>query len=111
MRFEITINGKRYCVAGHNAHGVLSAVFSWVKRRPDRYDPKTHKHWTPEEWAAEELTFDVGGLDSSDPEGSRQISWNPKDGPIVLKPGDEVLVRVLADGEFDEPTFRSPVHK
>jgi hypothetical protein len=111
MRFEITVNGKRYCVAGSGAYGVLSAILSWVKRRPDRYDPAKNKDCTLEEWATEELTFDVGGLDSSDPAGSRQIRWNPKDGPMVLKPGDEVLIRVLADGEFDEPTFRSPLHK
>ena len=109
MRFEISINGKRYCVAGQNAFGVLSAILSWVKRRPERFDPK-NGNMTLEQWTAEELRFDVGGIDNEDVTGSRQTSWNPRDG-FVLKPGDEIVIRILAPGAYDEPTYRSPLQK
>jgi hypothetical protein len=109
MRFEISINGKRHCIAGQNAFGVLSAILSWVKRRPERFDPE-NRNMTLEDWTAEELRFDVGGIDNEDPDGSRQTSWNPKDG-LVLKAGDEIVIRILPPGAYDEPTHRSPLYK
>ena len=106
MRFEISINGKRHCIAGQNAFGVLSAILSWVKRRPERFPD--NGTMTLEEWTAEELRFDVGGIDNDDPAGPQQTSWNPQDG-LRLKAGDEILIRILPAGAHDEPTSRSPL--
>jgi hypothetical protein len=54
IAFEVSLNGKRVCTAGVQDFGVLSAIVSWVRRRPAQSrDGKTIE---------EELTVEVGGL-------------------------------------------------
>src|SRR5207244_13340347 len=56
IAFEVSLNRKRVCTAGVPDFGVLSAILSWVRRRPDQSrGGKTIE---------EELTAEVGGLHS-----------------------------------------------
>lgn len=100
IRFEVLINGKRVCVSGHDGFGVLDAILTWCKRDKARYDPVKNANLTSEEWNAEELWLDVGGLDSTrQPEAKQYLRW----GRYTLQRGDEVTVRILDNGQFDEP--------
>ena len=105
-RFEILINGERLCVVGHDGFGDLSALVSWCQRNPARFDP-ANSQMSREEFCAEELKFEVGGLDSNLPRGSRDIGWLDRTGPMSLKPGDEIVIRVLGAGPFDPPVYVS----
>jgi hypothetical protein len=84
-RFEILKNGERVCVSGINGDGVLSVGLSYVKH------------------ADQEGAYDlhIGGLGMFDGSQDRQAhaAWPA---PRV-SPGDEITIRVLPPGEFDEP--------
>ncbi len=56
IAFKLWINGEYKCIAGVRDFGVLSATITWVRRKPGKArDGKTRE---------EELTADLGGLDS-----------------------------------------------
>lgn len=97
MRFELIINGEKICVSGIKEFGVLTAILSWVKRNPELYDPENHG--TFEEWAEEELTLRLGGLESNNPQIPKHVEWVR----AALKAGDEIILRVLPPGEADLP--------
>ena len=84
-RFEILKNGKRICISGINGDGVLSVGLSYVKR------------------AGEESTHDlhIGGLGMFDGSQDRQhhAGWPAPD----IATGDEITIRVLPAGDFDDP--------
>ena len=84
-RFEILKNGKRVCISGINGDGVLSVGLSYVKH-PD-----------------EDLTHNlhIGGLGMFDGSQDRQhhAGWSA---PAVAT-GDEITIRILPAGEFDDP--------
>ena len=84
-RFEILKNGKRICISGINGDGVLSVGLSYVKR------------------VGEESTHDlhIGGLGMFDGSQDRQhhAGWPAPD----IATGDEITIRVLPAGEFDDP--------
>ena len=63
IAFEVSLNGKRACVAGVEGFGVLSAILSWVRRHPE----KRRQGRTTDE----DLTVDVGGLRSEDSAAGR----------------------------------------
>jgi hypothetical protein len=109
-RFEISVNGERLCVVGHDGFGVLSAVVSWCQRNPARFDP-AKSQMSREEFGAEELKFEIGGLDTNSPRGNRDIGWVDRTGPLSLKPGDEIVIRVLGARPFDAPVYVSPTNE
>ena len=84
-RFEILKNGKRVCVSGIDGDGVLTVTLAYVKH------------------PGEESTHDlqVGGLGMFDGSQDRQhyATWPSPN----IATGDEITIRVLAGGEFDEP--------
>ncbi|MCS7469681.1 hypothetical protein NZK35_23775 [Stieleria sp. ICT_E10.1] len=84
-RFEILKNGERVCISGINGDGVLSVGLTYVKH-PDQ-----------------ELTHDlqIGGLGMFDGSQDRQhhVAWPPPD----VTTGDEITIRILPAGEYDEP--------
>ncbi|HZQ18154.1 MAG TPA: hypothetical protein VFA90_05485 [Terriglobales bacterium] len=80
--FEVSLNGKKLCVAGVGDDGVLVANADWVGKPGD-----------------EELFLAVSGLNNS----REHIDW------IVQKPlnvGDEVQIRIVEAAEVDEPASR-----
>ncbi len=94
IAFEVSINGKRMCTAGIADFGVLSAILSWARRRPENSrDGKNIE---------EELTFEVGGLDSTDSAVSEHIKWLA----TPLQVGDTVSIRVIERDEVEAPGER-----
>jgi hypothetical protein len=94
IAFEVSINGKRMCTAGIADFGVLSAILSWARRRPENSrDGKDSE---------EELTFEVGGLDNSDAAVSEHLNWLA----TPLQVGDTVSIRVIEPNEVEAPGER-----
>ena len=83
--FNVTLNGKKLCLAGVGERGVLSANISWVGG--DR---------------GEDLHINVGGLANEE-----HIDWvNQK----RLQVGDEIRVKIVESGSADEPARRRRNH-
>ncbi|QDV47660.1 hypothetical protein Enr13x_75710 [Stieleria neptunia] len=84
-RFELIKNGKRVCIAGIDGDGVLSAILSYGK--PENGDG-THD-------------FGISGLGMFDASQDRQhhVAWPRHE----LATGDEITIRILPPGEFDQP--------
>ncbi len=84
-RFEILKNGERVCISGINGDGVLSVGLTYVKH------------------PGQELTHDlqIGGLGMFDSSQDRQhhAGWPSPD----VTTGDEITIRILPAGEYDEP--------
>ena len=99
MRFELEINGEKICIAGMDGYAVLSAIVTWAKRDPSRFDPKKLPHSTFEQFSQEDLHIQLGGLDSNDPARAIDRSWHYRD----LKVGDEITIRILPPGPADAP--------
>jgi hypothetical protein len=92
IRFEVMKNGESKCVAGIDGFGVLSVDVHWVLRDP-AYKPNGG---TLREWCKQELKYHVGGVRSVE---DQHVNWAFGD----LAPGDEVTIRILGPGDFDEP--------
>lgn len=84
-RFEILKNGERVCVSGINGNGVLSVNLTYVKH------------------SDEDLKHDlgIGGLGMFDGSQDRKhhADWLAPD----ITTGDEITIRILPAGDFDEP--------
>ena len=102
MRFEIQVNGEPHCISGLDGYGVLSAILTWGLKNPANFAP-VRSGGSLAEWSAPELTLHVGGLDSNVPAKSRDLDWNKGGLPLRLRVGDEVRIRIGADGPFDPP--------
>ena len=84
-RFEILKNGERICVSGIDGDGVLSFGVSYIKHAGEAGTHELH----------------IGGLGMFDGSQNRQhhAAWPaPRIGP-----GDEITIRILPPGEFDDP--------
>jgi len=88
VALEVSLNGKRTCVAGVGPTGVVSATVCWVRRAADQTGP------------AEELSFEVGGLKTPEREILRWRDQQP------VKVGDEVRIMIVEAKRVSEPTFR-----
>jgi len=97
IAFEILSNGKRLCLAGAGDLGVVTASISWARRKalPEGVDIP--------DWKAEELSFNVGGIDSHTDE---YLEWVRKE----LSVGSEITLRVVEVEEVDAPVARYPVN-
>jgi len=98
LRLEILLNGRRLAIAGVEQFGVLSAIVSWVRRNPDKVTPEMRKREGFDElhFLREICEFQLSGLDSVTDES---VFWVKEE----LRPGSEVTIRVLPQGEFDAP--------
>lgn len=96
IAFEVTVNGQRVCTAGIDEWGVLTAILSWVRRRSEQSEDGSK--------VEEELTLDVGGLDSTTPE---HLKWMVS----ALQVGDTVSVRVVETEVVDPPKERRPQNR
>jgi hypothetical protein len=95
-RLEILINGKSAHIIGMEDFGVLSVVVDWIRR-----DPATKPNdSTAAEWERNAVDLHTGGLDSR---RNQHVSWHD----CQLKVGDEVTVRVLPPGDYDQPKDNS----
>jgi hypothetical protein len=86
MRFQVLINGRSVCIAGIDGDGVLSVCLDRTQR-PGK---------------DERLALHVGGLGRYHPqlEKNSHVRWSV---PEEMKPGDELAIRILAVGEYDDP--------
>jgi hypothetical protein len=82
--FEISLNGKKLCVAGVGNDGVLSAVVDWVVK-PEHGD----------------LDLTVGGLISY----REHVYWIRRE---PLDVNDEIKVRIIEADQVEEPVHRQP---
>jgi hypothetical protein len=93
IAFDVSLNGKRACVAGVEDFGVLSAILTWVRRHPEtRRRGRT----------ADELTVEVSGLQSQHPGPGEHLKWLSRN----LRVGDRVSIRVVDTRKVDEPKTR-----
>ena len=98
IAFEIILNGQKLCTAGAGDLGVVATNLCWVRRK-SLPDGVVIPDWTPEE-----LTIDVGGIDSYTDE---HLRWLREE----LKVGDTVEIRVIEIDRVDEPESRSPIKR
>jgi hypothetical protein len=86
MRFQVLINARSVCIAGIDGDGVLSVCLDRTQR-PGK---------------DERLALHVGGLGRYHPqlEKNSHVRWSV---PEEMKPGDELAIRILAAGEYDDP--------
>jgi hypothetical protein len=83
--FNVSLNGKKLCLAGVGERGVLSAIVSWVAG--DR---------------GADLFMEVGGLANEE-----HVDWvNQK----KLQVGDEIRVKIVDAGSADKPVRRRRIH-
>ena len=91
VAFKVSLNGKHVCTAGVRDFGVLSANVTWVRRRPENSRDG--------ESIEEELTADVGGLDSRTRE---HLKWLAR----RLAVGDRLTIEVVESDRVDKPKRR-----
>lgn len=91
IAFKLSINGEYICTAGVRDFGVLSASITWVRRKGENgRDGKTME---------EELTADLGGLDS---ESKEHLKWWSQ----RLRVGDRLSIEVVETKRADKPKRR-----
>lgn len=85
IRFEVLRNGQRVCMSGINGDGVLSTIVNFVKHAGK----------------AAKLELNVGGLGrfNQSREQKHHADWATPE----LSVGDEITIRILPPGEFDDP--------
>ena len=99
IRFQVSINGHPVAIVGVGDYGVLHAIVSWVRRSPAaitdevRARPDFDEQW----FLKERCELLLGALDTI---AQRDHSWPKRD----LSPGDEITIRVLADGDYEVPS-------
>ncbi|MBI2837840.1 MAG: hypothetical protein HYX75_05975 [Acidobacteria bacterium] len=94
IAFEVSVNGRMVCTAGVRDFGVLSAILTWARRRAEKSGDGLD--------IEEELTFDVGGLDSCAPLAGEHLKWLGRS----LVVGDSVSIRVVEVEQVDSPETR-----
>ena len=88
VAFKVSLNGKNVCIAGVRGLGVLSAIATWMRRRPERAGD-TEKA----------LLLEVAGLDS---DAKEHLKWLRRG----LRIGDRVAIEILESPRVDTPKRR-----
>jgi hypothetical protein len=91
--FEVSLNGKKLCLAGVGESGVLSAIVSWVGGLP--LSPRKRGRTR-----AGQADLHVGGLYDREP----HIHVHPRWVGRRLRLGDEVSIRIVQGTSPDEAT-------
>jgi hypothetical protein len=107
VRFEVRVNGRVVCVAGIRGDGELSVSLNRVQRSAARYPKNYHRRphgRSLAAWSQEAISMGVAGIRCSQQgsEHDRHVGWHQQD----LRPGDEVIVRILPPGRSDRPKRR-----
>lgn len=84
-RFEILKNGKRVCICGIKGNGVLSVGLTYVK-----HPGQDHSH-----------DLQISGLGMFD--GSQDRQHHARWPSPEVTTGDEITIRILPAGDYDEP--------
>jgi len=95
IAFEILLNGEPQCIAGVGDLGVISAIICWVRRKA------LPAGTVIPDWEPEELSLDVGGIDSHTDE---HLKWIKR----AIAVGDEITLRVFETDRIDPPEIRMP---
>jgi hypothetical protein len=99
IAFEVSLNGKRVCIAGADDLAVLSTIISacgklgknTIRARPDETSGDVH--------------YSVGGLTSRrDPKKDVHVRWTSVE---PLKIGDVIQVRVVETEKVDRAKSRT----
>ena len=90
IRFQVIVNGDIVTTAGLDEFGTLSTLLSRTLRPSDPLD---------DDVAVEAVSLNVAALHGA---GHEYLTWF--NGP--LKRGDEVTIRILGDGDIDDPASR-----
>jgi len=99
IAFEVSLNGKRVCVAGAEDLGVLSAHVTALGKLGKRTVP-----YRPDETSGE-IHYSIGGLTSRPkPLADVHLRWQSD---RQLKVGDVVSVRVIETKKADRASSRS----
>lgn len=85
LSFNVSLNGKKLCLAGVGERGVLSEIISWVAG--DR---------------GTDLFLEVGGLANEE-----HIDWIKQK---RLQVGDEIRVKIIDAGSVDKPVKKRRIH-
>jgi hypothetical protein len=91
IAFRVSLNGTRVCTAGIRDFGVLSAIVTWVRRRPE--------HGRDGGTIEEHLTVEVGGFTSTSRHHSQWLRRR-------LRVGDRVSIDVVDAAKADRPKHR-----
>ena len=98
IAFEVTLNGKRVCIAGAEDLGVLSVSLSACGRLGKKTVPAR-----PEETC--DIFYSVGGLTSRrNAKKDVHLDWKSIE---PLSPGDIIQVRVIETEKVDRAKSRS----
>lgn len=89
--FKVSLNGDEICTAGVRGFGVVSAIVTWVRRKPEKSRDRKS--------VEEELTVEVGGLDS---DAGEHVKWLARH----LHAGDRITVEVVEAESVDKPKRR-----
>jgi hypothetical protein len=99
IAFEVSLNGKRVCIAGAEDLAVLSTHVSASGRLGKKTVPAR-----PDETKGE-IFFSVGGLTGRrDPKKNVHLRWQEIK---FLKVGDLIQVKILETMKVDRPTSRT----
>jgi hypothetical protein len=82
--FKVSLNGKKFCLAGVGDRGVLTAIVDWVAL--DR---------------GEQLSLQVSGLVNEE-----HLKWT---GPKGLRVGDEIRVKIVETASVDRPVKKKSI--
>ena len=91
ITFKVSLNGTKVCTAGVRDVGVLSAMVTWVRRKPEHRQRGGGRE--------EQLRVEVGGLDSDANEHLRWLSRR-------LRVGDRLAIEVIESEIADTPKRR-----
>lgn len=91
IALKVSLNGRRVCTAGVRDFGAVSAIVTWVRRKPER--SRNSKR------IEEELTVDIGGLDS---DANEHLKWLAR----RLDVGDRITVEVVDSNRVDKAKRR-----
>lgn len=83
LAFEISLNGKKLCIAGIGDDGVLTATVNWVAKGNEG-----------------DLFLQTGGIAAASDQHLRWIRQKP------LQVNDEVQIRIIETAQADEPLHR-----
>lgn len=91
IAFKVSLNGTKVCTAGVRDVGVLSAIVTWVRRKPENSQSGRG--------IEEELGLEVGGLDS---DANEHLKWLSR----RLRVGDRLAIEVIESETVDKPKRR-----
>ncbi|HWB19683.1 MAG TPA: hypothetical protein VG711_05230 [Phycisphaerales bacterium] len=94
-RFQLVVNDQTLKIGGLSDQGVMSVAVSWICR-PLKNRGEQSETEAVAESSGKHIQLHFSGLIT---EANKIINWHHSD-PSV---GDEITIRILPPGEFDEP--------